>query len=88
MENTTPQGTTDTTLHMADTPHKFRQAMRTGRVGDHIIYHTGLLLADRRLPAVGALAREVWKAYKDKQVCLIQRRLSDPFGCEYVAVIR
>jgi hypothetical protein len=59
-----------------------------GRRGDTIIYWVGLLLADRRLPATRALACEVWKAYKDNKVSLVQRRLSHPLGCEYAAQIR
>ena len=80
--------TTKGTIHMVKTDRQFKQAIRTGRRGDHIIYHTGLLLADRRLPVVRDLAREVWKAYKANQVSLVQRRLSHPFGCEYVAEVR
>ena len=73
---------------IAGTATHFRTAIHTGRRGDSVIYHTGLLLADRRLPAVGALAREVWKAYKDDKVSLVQRRLSHPWGCEYMAQVR
>lgn len=65
--------------------------------GDQLVYHIGFLMSDR-LPCVNQrkrliaervdrLAHAAYRAYKDKVVCLVQRRLG--FGVyEYVAVKR
>lgn len=74
---------------------EFRAALTlSARRGDWIIYHVGLLMADR-LPSasltkrIGAerihkVAKAAWQAAQDNQVLLFQRR--NGAGCEYVAV--
>lgn len=63
--------------------------------GDHIVYHTGLLMFDRLMPAsmrqhpgvekLNQLADAIWRAYKAGKVTLVQRKISER-GCEYIAV--
>lgn len=90
-----PSGTTGTIIE-ATTLKKFKQAMRTGKRGDRIIYHTGFLLWDRtaynkkiseaQREELKKVANEAWKALSKREVILLQRRVAD--GCEYVAVKR
>jgi hypothetical protein len=81
-------------MTMVETAHQFKQALRTGRPGDKIIYHTGHLLWDRikstkvEALTLHELGNAAWKAYKEDRVSLVQRRLSHPWGSEYIAEVR
>lgn len=73
---------------------EFTAALAKLRRGDHIIYHTGFLMADREalgaskqdLTIIRERARKAWKCAKDGKVALIQHRKG--FGeFEYHAVL-
>ena len=82
----------------ATTQEGFIQTLAALDRGSRIIYHTGHLLSDRyispgdtgeerrRRQAIGSFARFVYKMYENGKVLLVQRRLTNPFGCEYIAV--
>ncbi len=70
------------------TAKEFKKKLTAVRHGSWITYHAGYLFADRELDTVlDALAKEVWKAYKDGRVRLIQRRVRKNV-CDYIAVKR
>ena len=82
----------------ATTQEGFIQTLAALDRGSRIIYHTGHLLSDRyisrdssaeekrRRQTLGSFARFVYKMYEFGKVLLVQRRLTNPFGCEYIAV--
>lgn len=71
---------------------EFERFVTSARPGARVVYHTGLLMADRLLDkAVDAVAREAAIAEGQGKVHLVQRRLDSgtslyPDGeCEYIA---
>lgn len=82
----------------ATTKESFLQTLAALARGNRIIYHTGDLQYDRyygrehsaeekrKAQEIGRFANFVYKMYEDRHVTLIRRRLSTPFGFEYIAV--
>ncbi len=68
--------------------------------GDKLVYHRGLLLADRMaldnrdgriisviIEPIDRIAKQMWQAYRFGQVCLVQQKIA-PFTYDYIAVKR
>lgn len=67
---------------------QFANELARARKGDHIVYHIGVLMADRVYDVeVDSVARAAWQAHVDDKVRLFQRRVR-PSACQYVAVVR
>jgi len=89
---TVPEGTHITLPHLRLSPEDFTAALAAAKRGDKIVYHVGLLMEDRlKNRELDKLATAVWNTAcvgdgKSATCALVQRRLSDPFGFEYIAV--
>lgn len=58
------------------------------RRGDAIVYHIGLLMADRTYYVeADSVARAAMKAYADGKVELVQKRTT-PTACIYIALVK
>lgn len=63
----------------------FQLWLANASAGDSYIYHSGLLMADRRGQIyVNGLAGDAYKACEAHQVALTQRR-RQPGSCDYIA---
>ena len=90
----------DTITTTATTKEAFLQTLAAIPRGSRIAYHTGDLAfaryynreytaeQKREAQEVGRFANFVYGMYEKGQICLVQRRLSKPFGHEYLGVKR
>lgn len=65
--------------------------IRDGHRGEALVYHRGLLMADRQMftipNAIDKIARIMWNAYHNGYLVLVQRKSEDG-AYEYIAIHR
>lgn len=71
------------------TPEEFSEWKTNAKIGERLVYHVGLLMADRQSPpdgeSLGVLAGEISTAANRGHIVLLQERV-EPLVCRYYAV--
>lgn len=67
-------------------PREFIDLIRKAKPGERIVYHTGILIADRFFnKELNRTANTAYDEYEIGNCVLIQKRV-DPVTCQYIAV--